>query len=78
MEQTKRPWRAMERTEPRVSISVFLLQSERDELAAWAKAAGVSMNTYLRFMVQDASVQRFYARGCGAPSWMTPAKADTK
>ena len=40
-------------------ISVTLLASERDDLARWAREAGVSMSTYLRWCVQNEAVQRF-------------------
>ena len=45
--------------DPTVMISVTLLASERDDLARWAREAGVSMSTYLRWCVQNEAVQRF-------------------
>ena len=47
--------------EPKVTIGVMLLQSERDELAKWASDAGVTMSVYMRWYVQHASEQRFLA-----------------
>ena len=46
-------------SEPKVTISVTLLESERDELAMWAREHGVSMSTFLRWFVQNESETRF-------------------
>lgn len=50
-------------TEPRVTIGVTLLQSERDELAQWSAAAGVPMSVYMRWFVQAESETRFLKGG---------------
>ena len=49
--------------EPKVTISVTLLESERDELATWAREQGVSMSVFLRWFVQNESETRFLSMG---------------